>query len=232
MSLCVFGLQIALPDCEPETASQDIVASFSGCCGQRCMAASVLLLVGENKPLMDAIIAKASKLVAGTDPGQVGAVIDAASKERILKYINEAEAGGARVLLDGRKWADKAPGHWVGPTVLLHSSTSDAAMNDEIFGPVISVYVVSSWDEAIAIENGNPHGNAASIYTTSGGHAEWFSARFRAGMIGVNIGVPVPREPFSFGGMFGTTSKFGTGQDITGDGCMEFFTNRRCVCAA
>ncbi len=88
-------------------------------------------------------------------------------------------------------------------------------MHDEIFGPVISVYVVSSWAEALAIENANPYGNAASIYTTVGGNAEWFTSRFRAGMIGVNIGIPVPREPFSFGGLYPSPSKYGD-MDITG----------------
>jgi len=84
---------------------------------------------------------------------------------------------------------------------------------------------VNTWEEAIAVENNNPHGNAASIYTESGGAAEWFTKRFRAAMLGVNIGIPVPREPFSFGGLYGTDSKFGD-MDTTGDGAVEFFTNR------
>lgn len=98
-------------------------------------------------------------------------------------------------------------------------------MQDEIFGPVLSVYRVSTREEAIAIENANPYGNAACIYTEKGANAEWFIKRFRAGMLGVNIGIPVPREPFSFGGLYGTRSKYGNA-DITGDGAMEFFTNR------
>ena len=98
-------------------------------------------------------------------------------------------------------------------------------MKEEVFGPVLSVYEVKSWEEAISIENGNPFGNAASIYTTSGGNAEWFTQRFRASMLGINIGIPVPREPFSFGGLYGTLSKYGD-MDITGDGAMEFFSNR------
>lgn len=87
---------------------------------------------------------------------------------------------------------------------------------------------MDSWDEAIAIENSNPYGNAACIYTERGAVAEWFTSRFRAAMLGVNIGIPVPREPFSFGGLYGTDSKFGT-SDITGDGAMEFFSSRRKV---
>ena len=119
-------------------------------------------------------------------------------------------------------------GNWIGPTVILHSSSNDAAMQQEIFGPVLSVIRVNTWQEAIAIENANPYGNAACIYTERGAVADYFTSRFRAGMLGVNIGIPVPREPFSFGGMYGTLSKFGT-SDITGDGAMEFFSNRRKV---
>jgi malonate-semialdehyde dehydrogenase (acetylating)/methylmalonate-semialdehyde dehydrogenase len=185
---------IALPDCDVGMASKDVVASFAGCCGQRCMAASVLLVVGENDELINEVVSVAGALKAGQAAGQVGPLIDNIAKERVLSYINNAEASGARILLDGRSWAtshDK--GFWIGPTVILHSSTQDAAMQDEIFGPVLSIYKAESWDEAIAIENGNPYGNAACIYTEKGANAEWFVKRFRCAMIGVNIGIPVPR---------------------------------------
>lgn len=217
---------VALPDADNEMAAKDIVASFAGCAGQRCMAASVLLIVGESTSLLDLIVEKTKELKRGTEAGQVGAVIDLASKNRILKYINEAEASGVKVLVDGRSWASEPAGTWVGPTVLLHTNPEDPAMKDEIFGPVLSIHHVKSFDEAIAIENANDYGNAASVYTSNGAYAEYFQSRFRAGMIGVNIGIPVPREPFSFGGMYGTKSKYGD-MDITGDGCMEFFSTRR-----
>ena len=89
---------------------------------------------------------------------------------------------------------------------------------------MLSVIVVDSWEEALSIENGNPYGNAACIYTERGASAEYFTKRFRAGMLGVNIGIPVPREPFSFGGLYGTLSKFGD-FDVTGQGAMNFFSN-------
>jgi acyl-CoA reductase-like NAD-dependent aldehyde dehydrogenase len=143
----------------------------------------------------------------------------------VLQYISEAEASGAQILLDGRSWANKEKGFWVGPTIILHTNKADRALHDEIFGPVLSVIRVSTRAEAIAIENANPYGNAACIYTEKGANAEWFTKRFRAAMLGVNIGIPVPREPFSFGGLYGTESKYGN-NDITGDGAMEFFTNR------
>lgn len=223
---------VALPDCEIEGAASDIYVSFAGCAGQRCMAASVLLLVCESEGdkailldnLLNKIVEKASNTEAGCGPKQMGPVIDDASHAKILRYIGQAEKDGAKVLVDGRHWK-KEQGNWIGPTVLLHQQSSDVTMKEEVFGPVLSVYECSSWEEAIAIENSNPFGNAASIYTTNGAHSEWFISRFRAAMLGVNIGIPVPREPFSFGGLYGTQSKFGD-MDITGDGAMEFFSNR------
>lgn len=217
---------VALPDCDHGMASRDIVASFAGCCGQRCMAASALILVGDCGGLLQSVVDTAGKLKAGQNPGEVGPLIDGIAKDRVLSYINNAEKDGAKILLDGRSWASKENGYWVGPTIILHSSRTDAAICDEIFGPVLSVIQVDTWEEAISIENANPYGNAACIYTEMGAHAEWFTKRFNTAMIGVNIGIPVPREPFSFGGLYGTKSKFGD-SDITGDGAMEFFTNRK-----
>ncbi|CAH0478863.1 unnamed protein product [Peronospora belbahrii] len=217
---------VALPDADIEVASRDIVASYAGCAGQRCMAASVLLLVGDCSALLDRIVEKSKELTRGTKAGEVGALIDDMSKTRVLSYINDAEAAGVKILVDGRSWSNVSEGFWVGPTVLLHTNAKDPAMTDEIFGPVLSVHRVSSFDEALAIENSNEYGNAAAVYTSNGAYAEYFQTRFRAGMIGINIGIPVPREPFSFGGMYGTKSKYGD-MDITGDGCVEFFSTRR-----
>jgi malonate-semialdehyde dehydrogenase (acetylating)/methylmalonate-semialdehyde dehydrogenase len=218
---------VALQDCDTGMAARDIVASFAGCAGQRCMAASVLIVVGENDALIEQVVAAASALVPGQAAGQVGPVIDGIAQARILKYINEAEkVNGAKVLLDGRSWAaQRTAGFWVGPTILLHQNKRDPAVLDEIFGPVLSVVQVDTFEEALEIENSNPYGNAASVYTERGANAEFFTRRFNAAMLGVNIGIPVPREPFSFGGLYGTASKFGD-CDVTGDGALEFFTNR------
>ena len=222
---------IALPDCELESAARDIVVSFAGCSGQRCMAASVLVIVGEGEKqdkLINMVVSKAAALEAGTDAGCMGPVIDSNSSKKILSYISDSENCGAKLLLDGRKWIERNSencGEWIGPTIIKHHSKDDKAVRDEIFGPVLSIVTVQSWDEAIGIENSNPFGNAACIYTSQGGHADWFTSRFRASMLGVNIGIPVPREPFSFGGLYGTYSKYGD-MDITGDGAMEFFSNR------
>ena len=215
---------VALPDCETEGAASDICVSFAGCAGQRCMAASVLLTAGNQDDLVTKLVEKASALEPGSAAGELGPVIDETSYKKILSYIDDAEKNGAKILLDGRSWK-KDTGCWIGPTIIKHISSDDKTMKEEVFGPVLSIYEVSSFEEAIEIENSNPFGNAASVYTTNGGNAEWFLSRFRASMLGVNIGIPVPREPFSFGGLYGTKSKYGD-MDITGDGAIEFFTNR------
>jgi len=229
-ALCLGGAKnhlAVLPDADIDMCTSDIMNSFAGMTGQRCMAASVLLMVGKMDPkFVDMLVAKAKALKAGQEAGEIGPVIDQASKDKILRYINEAERrDGAEILVDGRSWAEKK-GFWVGPTILKHKSKEDAAIKDEIFGPVLSIYEVATFDEAIAIENANPYGNAACIYTSVGQHADYFVERFQAAMLGVNIGVPVPREPFSFGGM--NRSNFGI-SDITGEGCMDFMTQRKKV---
>lgn len=214
-----------LPDADFDMCTSDIMNSFAGSTGQRCMAASVLLMVGKFGPrFIELLTQKARDLKPGQAKGEIGPVIDQASKDKILRYINEAvERDGAEILVDGRSWADR-PGFWVGPTILKHKSKENAAMKEEIFGPVLSVYEVDTKEEAIEIENSNPYGNAAAIYTSVGQNADWFLNRFSAAMLGVNIGVPVPREPFSFGGM--NNSNFGD-CDITGESGMQFFTQQK-----
>ena len=128
-------------------------------------AASVLLTIGSQHELIDLIVRKALQLTPGKEVGHVGPVIDSASQEKILRYINEAEQHGAKVLLDGRGWArDQKEGWWIGPTVLLHTNKADAALKDEIFGPVLSILECGSKDEAVEIENGNEYGNAGRLF--------------------------------------------------------------------
>ena len=169
---------------------------------------------------MDKICEEARKIVPGKN---LGAVISRESKERIERYITEAEQQGAKILVDGRdaKVEGKENGSWIGPTVIDHVLPGMAVATEEIFGPVISIMRVDTLDEALAIENASPYGNAASVFTQNGGAARYVIERASAGMIGVNVGVPVPREPFSFGGW--NESKFGVG-DITGKSSIEFWT--------
>jgi acyl-CoA reductase-like NAD-dependent aldehyde dehydrogenase len=276
---------LALSDCHIASTAQDIVTSFCGCAGQRCMAASVLLLVNnQNNPntnasqhsttssdhdtttliatdgqpinlqnssssssifvqLVNTICQVAKQIQPGTGSGQMGPVIDQASYHKVISYIDHAvNIDGAQLLLDGRcsDWvkntehdntgspaSTQSDGYWIGPTILYHHNCTDKTMVEEIFGPVLSIYHCQSWKEAIQIEHNSPYGNAASIYTTNGGHAQYFLSQLKATMLGCNIGIPVPREPFSFGGLYGTKSKYGTYHgDITGDSAIEFFTNR------
>jgi malonate-semialdehyde dehydrogenase (acetylating)/methylmalonate-semialdehyde dehydrogenase len=212
---------VVVPDADPEMTAKNVVVSAMGCAGQRCMAASVLILVGDTGHILERILAEASKIKVGED---LGSVISPIAKTRIEGYIDRAEAAGYKILLDGRsvKVEGKEQGSYVGPTLIagVPPSAAECAC-EEIFGPVLSIIQVNTLDEAITIENSNPYGNAASIYTSSGAVARYFSERASAGMVGVNIGVPVPREPFSFGGW--NDSKFGHG-DITGMDGVRFWT--------
>jgi malonate-semialdehyde dehydrogenase (acetylating)/methylmalonate-semialdehyde dehydrogenase len=216
---------VVLPDADPEATAKNVVSSAMGCAGQRCMAASALIAVGKSDSIIDAIIDQAAKIRVGQD---MGAIISEKAKERIVSYIDRAEERGIALRLDGRgvNVPGKENGHYVGPTILDCVTPSDECACDEIFGPVLSIIRVETLDEAIAIENASPYGNAASIYTSSGAEAAYFERKANAGMIGVNIGVPVPREPFSFGGW--NRSKFGIG-DITGMDAVSFWTKTKKV---
>lgn len=211
---------MVLPDAIPGMTAQNVAASMSGCAGQRCMAASAMVGVGNVDHIIDKICEEARKIVPGEN---LGAVISRESQERIERYITEAENEGAKVLVDGRntKVKGKENGTYVGPTVIDYVKPEMSVAKEEIFGPVISIMRTDTVDEALAIENANPYGNAASVFTQNGGMARYIIDRASAGMIGVNVGVPVPREPFSFGGW--NESKFGVG-DITGKSSIEFWT--------
>ncbi len=211
---------MVLPDAIPAMTAQNVAASMSGCAGQRCMAASAMVGVGNIDHIIDRICEEAKKIIPGEN---LGAVISKESKERIERYITEAEQDGAKILVDGRKATvkGKESGTYVGPTVIDYVKPEMSVAREEIFGPVISIIRTNTVDEALEIENANPYGNAASVFTQNGGMARYIIDRASAGMIGVNIGVPVPREPFSFGGW--NESKFGVG-DITGKSSIEFWT--------
>jgi len=211
---------MVLPDAIPGMTAQNVAASMSGCAGQRCMAASAMIAVGNVDSIIDKICDEARKIIPGKN---LGAVINKESKERIEKYITEAEKDGAKILVDGRntKVEGKENGTYVGPTVIDYVKPEMSVAKEEIFGPVISIMRTNTVDEALAIENANPYGNAASVFTQNGGAARYIIDHASAGMIGVNVGVPVPREPFSFGGW--NESKFGVG-DITGKSSIEFWT--------
>lgn len=214
---------LVLPDANTEMTASNVVASMSGCAGQRCMAASVMVGVDKVQHIIDRMVEEAKKIVPGKN---LGSVISADAKKRIEGYISEAEKNGAKILVDGRNTTvpGKEGGFYVGPTIIDYVTTDMSVAREEIFGPVISIIRAKDLDEAIEIENGSEYGNAASVFTQSGGLAKQVMERASAGMIGVNIGVPVPREPFSFGGW--NESKFGVG-DITGRSSIEFWTQNK-----
>lgn len=216
---------IVMPDADPEMTSSNVVASMSGCAGQRCMAASVM--VGVSK--VDHIIRRMLDHVKSVVPGKtVGPVISRQAKQRIERYITEAEQAGAKVLMDGRNCVvpGRENGFYVGPTIIDYVRPEMKIAHEEVFGPVLVIIRASDVDEALATQNRSLYGNAAAVYTESGGMARYVADRASAGMIGINVGVPVPREPFSFGGW--NESKFGV-CDITGKSSIEFWTKNKKV---
>ena len=222
-ALCLGGAKnhlIVLPDANEEMTASDVAASMTGCAGQRCMAASAMVAVGKVGAIIDRLCEETKKIIPGKN---LGAIISQQAKERIEGYIAEAEAQGAKILVDGRDATveGKENGYYVGPTVIDFVTPDMKIAKEEVFGPVLAILRTSTLDEAIEIENNSPYGNAASVFTQSGRLAKYVADHASAGMIGVNIGVPVPREPFSFGGW--NESKFGTG-DITGESSIEFWT--------
>jgi malonate-semialdehyde dehydrogenase (acetylating)/methylmalonate-semialdehyde dehydrogenase len=209
---------IVLPDAHPEMTASNIAASMSGCAGQRCMAASAMVAVGESDHIIKKLCAEAKNIIPGEN---LGSVISQAAKERIEGYISEAEEQGAEILVDGRGADVNGKGYYVGPTVIDHVTPDMKIASEEVFGPVLAIMRTDTIDEALAIENSSAYGNAAAVFTQSGKMADYVAENASAGMIGVNIGVPVPREPFSFGGW--NESKFGSG-DITGTSSIDFWT--------
>jgi len=214
---------IVLPDADPEMAAGGVLAAMSGCTGQRCMAASVMVAVSGVDHILERMVAQARGLLPGRD---IGPVITREAKERIERAITEAEQAGATVLVDGRGALvpGKEGGFYVGPTIIDGVRPDMQLAREEVFGPVLAVVRARDLAEALAVENASPYGNAASVFTESGGAARYAMEQASAGMVGVNVGVPVPREPFSFGGW--NDSKFGVG-DITGHGSIEFWTKSK-----
>lgn len=224
-ALCLGGAKNAMiiaPDADATLTSSAVVASFTGCAGQRCMAGSLLLAVGPVEHIIEKIVSEASGLEFGSC---VGAIIDQESLRRIQAEIATAVSEGARIRLDGRKKDPPAGcegGSWLGPTILDNVTVSMRCASTEIFGPVLSIIRVPTVSAALEIEAKLPFGNATSVFTSSGAVAREVATHATSGMIGVNVGVPVPREPFSFGGT--KASRWGA-CDITGFGAVEFWTN-------
>jgi len=193
-----------------ELSIRNIVDSAMGCAGQRCLALSVVIGIGDayerlEKALPDAL--KAVKVGDGTQPGvTMGPVISARHRERVLAYIDKGVAEGAKLLVDGRGLkVDGLPkGHWVGPTLFTGVKPQMTIAREEIFGPVLCLMHAKDMDEALAVVHAHPLANASSIYTASGAAARRWCKEVDASMVGVNIGVAAPMAFFGFGGAKGS----------------------------
>jgi len=225
---------IVMPDAGLDYASDHLVAAAFGSAGERCMAISAAVAVGSAADaLVEAVSAKAlaTRVGSGRDAdSEMGPVITAAARDRIVDLIGTGEAQGATLAVDGRGLT--VPGHedgfFVGPTVIDNVSTSMDVYTQEIFGPVLSVIRADSVDEAIAIVNGNPYGNGTAIFTSSGEAARRFQRGVNVGMIGINVPIPVPMAYYSFGGW--KDSLFGQSH-IHGPEGIAFYTRAKVVTA-
>jgi malonate-semialdehyde dehydrogenase (acetylating) / methylmalonate-semialdehyde dehydrogenase len=221
---------VVMPDADLDRSMAVITESFYGCAGERCLAGSMLVPVGDaHKEARDRIVesAKALKVGDGMQPGVgMGPVISATHRAKVLGYIDKGVSEGAKLLVDGRQTrvADRPNGFFVGPTVFDEVSPRMAIGHDEIFGPVASISPVKSLDEAIALMQQHPNANATSIFTSSGKAAREFAKHATASMVGVNIGVAAPMAYFPFGGA--KDSFFG---DLKAHGrdAFEFYTDKK-----
>jgi malonate-semialdehyde dehydrogenase (acetylating)/methylmalonate-semialdehyde dehydrogenase len=195
---------VAMPDANLEKSVEAIMGSAFGAAGERCLAGSVLVAVGDSRPLLDALLQKVRDLRIGDGaaPGtEMGPLVTAEHRARVLGYIEKGVAEGAQLLVDGRErmGRDNA-GYFLGPTVFDGVAPDMTIAREEIFGPVLSVIHVKDLDEAIALVNSSAFGNTTSIFTSDGKSAREYASRIEVGMVGVNVGVAAPMAFFPFSG--------------------------------
>jgi malonate-semialdehyde dehydrogenase (acetylating) / methylmalonate-semialdehyde dehydrogenase len=222
---------LVLPDADLDLAADSAVSAGFGSAGERCMAISVVVAV---TPVADALIGKISERIATLKIGDgrrrcdMGPLVTREHRDKVASYIDIAKGDGAAVVIDGRGVAvDGDPnGFWLGPTLLDDVPVSSRAYTEEIFGPVLSVVRVTSVDEGIALINSGTFGNGTAIFTRDGGAARRFARQVQAGMIGINVPIPVPVATFSFGGW--KDSLFG---DVKAHGAegVRFFTQLKAI---
>ncbi|QIZ39756.1 CoA-acylating methylmalonate-semialdehyde dehydrogenase [Saccharopolyspora sp. ASAGF58] len=210
---------VILPDADLDLAADAMVNAGFGSAGERCMAISAVVAVGG---IADELVGKIAqralsiKTGDGTRSCDMGPLVTAAHRDKVASYIDAAERDGAAIIVDGRQvQADGGEnGFWLGPTLIDHVTTGMSCYTDEIFGPVLSVVRVESYDEALRLINSNPYGNGTAIFTNDGGAARRFHNEVEVGMVGINVPIPVPMAYYSFGGwkssLFGDTHAHGT----------------------
>ena len=222
---------VVMPDADMKHSATTIMSSSFGCAGERCVATSVVVAVGEAADPLLAALKKAAdemKVGDGADRSSVmGPIINSEAKKRILNYIDVGEQEGAKLARDGRKdpCCDN-DGYFVGPTIFDNVKPSMRIAREEIFGPVLSVVRARDLQEAVDVVNASEYGNASSIFTKSGHTAREFSAKVQTGMVGINVGVPAPVAIFPFTGWKG--SFFGDLHALGKDG-VKFYTETRVV---
>lgn len=226
---------VVMPDAQIDKAIGNMISSCYGCAGQRCMAASAIVCVGDKayREVCERFVEESHKVIVGNpldpkladEPMVMGPVISAKAKEFILGMIEKGIHEGATLALDGRGFVSEK-GHFIGPTVFTDVRPGMAIHSTEVFGPVTVIMRAESLDEAIGIINEHQYGNGASIYTQSGYHARKFKLEAQAGMIGVNVGIPAPVAYLPFGGM-----KASLFADIKAQGkaVVRFFTDEKII---
>jgi malonate-semialdehyde dehydrogenase (acetylating) / methylmalonate-semialdehyde dehydrogenase len=223
---------VVMPDADWDRSIDIITESFYGCAGERCLAGSVLVPVGEaHKTARDRMVAsvQALKVGDGMEPGvEMGPVISAPHREKVAGFIEKGVHEGAKLLVDGRRLSvpGREQGFFLGPTIFDDVKPSMTIGSDEIFGPVASISPVKSLEEAIAVMHAHPNANATSIFTSSGKAAREFARQATASMVGVNIGVAAPMAYFPFGGA--RDSFFGD-LKVHGRDAFEFYTDKKVV---
>jgi malonate-semialdehyde dehydrogenase (acetylating)/methylmalonate-semialdehyde dehydrogenase len=210
---------IVLPDADLDLAADAMVNAGFGSAGERCMAISALVAVG---PIADELVGKIAQRATslktgdGTGDADMGPLVTKAHRDRVASYIDAGEADGATIVVDGRGVSVDGgdEGFWLGPTLIDNVTPEMSVYTDEIFGPVLSVVRVESYDEALNLINSNPYGNGTAIFTNDGGAARRFQNEVEVGMVGINVPIPVPTAYYSFGGwkssLFGDTHAHGT----------------------
>ena len=223
---------LVMPDADLERTAAALMTSCYGCAGERCLAGAVILTFEEiHEPLKELLMEKAKmiKVGNGLEEGiHMGPLISEKAKEKVIGYIDKGIEEGAKILLDGRNITvkDYPNGFFVGPTIFDEVTPQMVIANDEIFGPVMALMKVKSFDHALNIIHANPHGNASSIFTSSGKWAREFQYRAQVGNVGINVGIAAPVAYFPFAGM--KDSFFG---DLHGQGedSIRFFTDSKVV---
>jgi malonate-semialdehyde dehydrogenase (acetylating)/methylmalonate-semialdehyde dehydrogenase len=222
---------VVLPDADRDLAADAAVNAGFGSAGERCMAISVVVAVGDaGDRLVPAIADRITRLKvgAGADDPDMGPLITAAHRDKVVSYLDAGVAAGAKLVVDGRDAAprDNSGGFWLGPTLFDEVTPEMALYTDEIFGPVLSVVRVPTYDDAVALVNANPYGNGTAIFTNDGGAARRFQNEVAVGMIGINVPIPVPAASYSFGGW--KQSLFGDLHAYGAEG-VQFFTRAKVV---